>query len=62
MPLNKSHKRYIQYDTYVRIKNMKDKAILFMATYLCSKGIFKILGNDKCGIEGSFYTFRVKGK
>lgn len=41
---------------------MKDKAILFMATYLCSKGIFKILGNDKCGIEGSFYTFRVKGK
>lgn len=44
---------YIQNAVSLRIKNMQDNTILFVAVYLYCKGIFKIHGNDKHQIKGS---------
>lgn len=54
MPLNKNRKRYIQYDIYVRIKNMQDKAILFMAMYYVIKVFFKFLAMINVKLRTAF--------
>ena len=42
---------------------MQKNTVLFMALYLCGKGIFFLIhGNDKHQIEGSFYTSREEEK
>lgn len=50
--------RYIQNNVILRTKIMQD----CMAMYLYSKSIFKINGNDKHQIKGSFYTYREEVK